>query len=177
VIRHVQGVERGLGTLTLIPCSFAKFLSEIEISVLDKLYPIYGHPVFDFIGFRATPEESYNSTIDLNACYQYVTRPIWRIGEDATTFEKRRHELGEQYKNAIKILLKNEEERLGINIALLEKAIIELKSSSQKTIALSKKQRRLAEELICSGFKIYILLAQFKSNLTVDFTLYEALKV
>jgi hypothetical protein len=177
VVRHVQGIERGtFGFGDEIPLPFAKFLSEIEISMLDKLYPIHGHPVFDFIGFKSTPEESYNSTIDLRACYRYITRPIWHTEED-TSFTKRRHELGEQYKKAIKMLLRNEETRLNSDIRLLEKAIIELKSSSQKSIALSDKQKGLISELVDSGFKIYTILAQFKSDWTVEFTLHELSKL
>ncbi|MEO0252203.1 MAG: hypothetical protein ABIM44_08220, partial [candidate division WOR-3 bacterium] len=114
VIRHVQGVERGtFGFGEAIPCPFASFLCGIEIDILDKLYPIHGHPVFDLIGFRAEPEESYSLTIDLKACYQYVNRPIWRVGEDAATFIRRRHELGKQYQIALRKLIQEVEEKLG----------------------------------------------------------------
>jgi hypothetical protein len=173
VIRHVQGIERGTFSFgDKIPLPFAKFLSEIEIGTLDKLYPIHGHPVFDFIGLKATPEESYNSTIDLSACYRHITRPTWHV-EEYESFTKRRHELGEQYKKAIKMLLKNEEARLGSNVTLLEKSVIELKSSSRKTIAFSPKQKELIGELVRCGFKIYTLLAQYKTDWTVEFILNE----
>jgi hypothetical protein len=71
------------------------------------------------------------------------------------------------------MLLKNEEARLGSNVTLLEKSVIELKSSSQKIIAFSHKQKELIGELVQNGFKIYTLLAQFKSDWTVEFTLHE----
>ena len=75
------------------------------------------------------------------------------------------------------MLLRNEETRLNSDIRLLEKAIIELKSSSQKSIALSDKQKGLISELVDSGFKIYTILAQFKSDWTVEFTLHELSKL
>jgi len=64
--------------------------------------------------------------------------------------------------------LKDFEKKLGAEIVLVEKAIIELKFSSHGAIALSDKQ----EELIASGFKIYIVLAQFKPDWIVEFTVY-----
>jgi hypothetical protein len=64
--------------------------------------------------------------------------------------------------------LKDFEKKLGAEIVLVEKAVIELKSSSHGAIALSDKQ----EELIASGFKIYIVLAQFKPDWIVEFTVY-----
>ena len=155
-----------------IPCPFAKFLSEVEISILDKIYPMFAQPSFDFIGFKVTPEESYNYTIDLNACYQYFTKPAEQVEGDIGSITKKRHELGEQYKNAIKILLKDIEKMLGAEIVLVEKAIIELKSSSHGAIALSDKQEELIQELIANGFKIYIVLAQFKPDWVVEFTVY-----
>jgi hypothetical protein len=121
---------------------------------------------------KATPEESYNFSIDLSACYRHITRPAWHVGEDAS-FTKRRHELGKQYKKAIEMLLKSEEARLSSNETLLEKSVIELKSSSRKIIAFSHKQKELIGELVQNGFKIYTLLAQFKSDWTVEFTLHE----
>jgi len=174
VIRHFQGVERGTLAGYEIPYPFAKFLSEVEIGMLDKLYPIFGHPVFDFIGFKAIPEESYNYTVELSKCYQYVNKMIWQIGEDVVSFTEKRHELGGQYRNAIKMLIKEVEERLGIKVALLEKAVIELKSSSKGIVALSSKQKKLIRELIINGFKFYIILAQFKSDWVVEFTLYRS---
>jgi len=178
-IRHFQGIRyQGMGKGALagyeIPVPFAKFLSEVEIGMLDKLYPIFGHPVFDFIGFKAIPEESYNHTVDLSKCYQYINKPIWQIGEDVISFTEKRHEFGGQYRNAIKMLIKEVEERLGIKVALLEKAVIELKSSSKGIIALSSKQKKLIRELIINGFKFYIILAQFKSDWVVEFTLYRS---
>jgi len=83
-----------------------------------------------------------------------------------------RHELGEQYKNAIKILLKDVEKRLGAEIVLVEKAVIELKSSFHGAIVLSDKQEELIQELIAGGFKIYIVSAQFKPDWIVEFTVY-----
>jgi hypothetical protein len=84
-----------------------------------------------------------------------------------------RHKLGRQYKKAIEMLLKSEEARLSSNVTLLEKSVIELKSSSRKIIAFSHKQKELIGELVRCGFKIYTLLAQFKSDWTVEFTLHE----
>jgi hypothetical protein len=75
------------------------------------------------------------------------------------------------------MLLRNEETRLGSNITLLEKAIIELKSSSQKSIALSNKQKGLISELVDGNFKINTILAQFKSDWTIEFTLHELSKL
>ena len=140
--------------------------------MLDKLYPIHGHPVFDFIGFRAEPEESYSLTIDLKACYQYIDRPIWRVGEDATAFIRRRHELGRQYQNALRKLIQEAEEKLGFSVSIVDKVIIELKSSTKETVALTSKQQMLIPELIERGFKIYVLLAQFASDWKVKFTLH-----
>jgi hypothetical protein len=40
------------------------------------------------------------------------------------------------------------------------------------TIALSDKQEELIQELIAGGFKIYIVLAQFKPDWIVEFTVY-----
>ncbi|MCC6019470.1 MAG: hypothetical protein LM601_10595 [Candidatus Verstraetearchaeota archaeon] len=55
---------------------------------------------------------------------------------------------------------------------VVEKAVIELKSSSYGAIALSDKQEELIQELIAGGFKIYIVLAQFKPDWVVEFTVY-----
>jgi hypothetical protein len=68
--------------------------------------------------------------------------------------------------------LRDVEKMLSAGMVLVEKAIIELKSLFHGAIALSDKQEELIRELIASGFKIYIVLAQFKPDWIVEFTVY-----
>ncbi|MEM2363668.1 MAG: hypothetical protein QXO15_04610 [Nitrososphaerota archaeon] len=174
-------MEIGTFVKEAIPCPFASFLCWIEIDILDKLYPMDGHPVFDLIGLKAEPEESYNLTIDLRACYQYVNRLKMCVGEGVTTFKmmhelkdtRRRHELGRQYQNALRKLIQEVEEKLGSSISIIDKAVIELKSSAKENITLTSKQKTLIPELIERGFKIYVLSAQYCSDWKVRFTLHE----
>lgn len=149
-IRLIQGRLRCTPSFgSEMSLSFAKFLCETEISILTKLYPLDGHPAFDFIGIKAIPERSYYSTIDIKTCYEH----------------------NKQCNSAIKKLLEHEQNKVGITVTIMKKLIIDLKSSTQGRTTLSNNQKMLIPELTDNGFEIYVLLAHFKPRWEIDFTL------
>jgi len=170
-IRLLQGRSRctpGFGSEMSL--SFAKFLCETEIGILTKLYPLDGHPAFDFIGIKAIPERSYYSTIDVKACYEHLIHSDVHTTEVIRHHDSRQYGHNEQCNNATKKLLEHEQNKAGINVTITEKVIIDLKSSSKGNIAFSNNQKMLIPELTGSGFEIYVLLAHFKSKWEIDFT-------
>jgi hypothetical protein len=173
-IRLLQGRSRctpGFGSEMSL--SFAKFLCETEIRILTKLYPLDGHPSFDFIGIKAIPERSYYSTINIKTCYEHLTHSGIYATEVIRHYEGGQYERNKRYKNAFKELLEYEQNKLGINVTITEKFTIDLKSSTQGSIALSNNQKTLIPELTNNGFKIYVLLAHFKPNWEIEFSLKE----